>query len=53
MTPLVSGNVVQVEALSPELIHGSVYVEQHTTEAVILVWVALHRQTIRCEKHIK
>jgi hypothetical protein len=44
MTSSVGGKFVQVEALGPELIHGGVYMEQHTTETVVLVWVTLYRQ---------
>jgi hypothetical protein len=50
---LVGGKAVQVEALGPELIHGGVYMKQHTTEAVVLVWIALHMQTIRYKKHVR
>lgn len=41
MTSSVGGKFVQIEALGPELIHGGVYMEQHTTETVVLVWVTL------------
>lgn len=41
MKSSVGGKIVQVEALGPKLIHGGVYMEQHTTKAVVLVWVAL------------
>lgn len=38
---LVESELVQVEALTPELIHGAVHMQQHAAEAVVFVWIAL------------
>lgn len=44
---LVESELVQVEALTPELIHGAVHMQQHAAEAVVFVWIALHIQMIQ------
>jgi hypothetical protein len=50
MTSPLGPKFIQVEALSPELIHGAVHMEQHAAETVVLVRVALRRQTFRYKK---